>query len=158
MSRWIIIANSSIAEIYSLDGREFTKVQQMDNPDGRLRSGEILQDRPGRGNEGKNSPGIGFGRHAYSSEIDPHVHEQQLFAHKIAEVLRRAKSANAFDKLDIIAPPQFLGELRKVLSEGVKLCIDKEINKEIPPEMNEREKQDAIRKFLDIRRPAAKLA
>lgn len=151
MSTWVVIANSSFAEIYSIDKRELLKIHEIDNPDGRLKSGEILQDRPGRCFEGRGSQNST--KHAYSSEVNAHVHVQQMFAHKIAEVLRRAKGANTFDTLDIIAPPQFLGELRKVLPENVRQCVRNEINKEIPPGFNETEKLDAIRKYLDLKRP-----
>jgi protein required for attachment to host cells len=156
MTRWILVANSSFAEIFSLEGRELTKVKQLDNPEGRLKSGEILTDRPGRGfASGTRTGGQSNRRSAYSSEVGPHQHEQQVFAHKIADMLRQAKGINAFDKLDIIAPPQFLGDLRKVLPLSVRQCVDKEINKDISSSLSELERLEDVRRFLDIKRPLA---
>lgn len=152
MSLWVLVANSSLAEIFSVNGKEIKLVQRLENPSGRQKSGEILTDRPGRSFEGRGRGGAGSqgSRHALGTEIDVHLHEMQIFAHKLADILRKEKSLNSFDKLDIIAPPQFLGELRAILSDPIKKCISKEINKEIPATLSEHEKMDSIRKFLDL--------
>lgn len=152
MVAWILVANSSYAEIYSVQGKDIKLVQQLDNPSGRQKSGEILTDRPGRSFEGRGRAGAGSqgSRHALGSEVDVHTHEQQLFAHKLSDLLHKEKSLNAFEKLHVIAPPQFLGELRTVLSDNVKKSIDKEINKEIPSALSQHEKVESIRKFLDL--------
>lgn len=153
MVTWILVADSSFMEIFSLKGLEISKVQKIDNPDGRLRSGEILTDRPGRAFEGKSRTGAGSRRSAYGTEVDPHEHEQQIFAHKIVEALRHGKEARAFEKLIVIAPPHFLGELRRFIPEGIRACVTKEINKEIPSALSENERISWLRKFLELKRP-----
>lgn len=157
MALWILVANSSFAEIYSLNGKELNRVHIFDCPEGRQKGGEVYSDRPGRSfnrpGKGVSSTGAGTARHSYSSETDFHTHEQQLFAHRIAEVLHKEKSSNHFDQLDIIAPPQFLGDLRKSLSESVKKTVSKEINKEISQNLSEHERIDWVRKFLELPRP-----
>lgn len=151
-SLWVLIANSGSAEIYAVQGKGISLVQRLDNPDGRLKSGEILTDRPGRSFEGRGRGGAGIGgsRHALGSEVDAHMHEQQIFAHKLSDILKKEKALNKFDRLDIIAPPQFLGELRNVLHDNVKKCVHKEINKEIPSALSEKERIDWLCKFLDL--------
>lgn len=152
MGLWVLVSNSSYAEIYSIKGKEITLVQALDHPEGRLKSGEILSDRPGRSFEGRGRGGAGIGgsRHALGSEVDVHMHEQQVFAKQIADVLQKEKSANKFDQLDIIAPPQFLGELRIILSDSVKKSIKKEINKEIPTTLSPQERIEWLCRFLEL--------
>lgn len=160
MKLWVVVANSSYAEIFATEhnGRDFHKVQQIDFPEGRKKSGSMLSDRPGRGFEGaKNSPGAKFGRHAYSSEVDIHMHEQQVFAHKIADVLRKGRADNAFERLALIAPPQFLGELRIALTDAVRKVLFKEINKDIPSSHNERERIEEICRLLEMQKPVPSL-
>jgi protein required for attachment to host cells len=150
MASWILVANSSYAEIYSLKGRELHRIEQIDFPEGRLKGSEIYSDRPGRGFE---STGSGT-RHALTSQIDAHGHEQQVFAHKLADYLRKAKAEKSFEKLIIISPPEFLGELRRTLNDDVKKVIEKEFKKEISSGLSQFERQEHIYKLLDIQHGA----
>lgn len=157
MKLWVVIANSSSAEIYAVEhnGRDMHKVQHLEFPKGREKSGEILSDRPGRGFEGSKQMKGAFGRHAYSSETDIRTQEQQIFAHKLEEILRKAKDENVYEHLAIIAPPQFLGVLRGTLSDGVRKLIIKEINKDIPASQTDQERIESICRYLDLKRPVS---
>lgn len=153
MTHWVLIANSSFAEIFSVEnGKEIKKLKLIDFPEGRAKGSSFVSDKPGRGFERVGRDGKGS-RHALTSDVDPHEHELQLFVHKLADELHKAKSENAFSKLSIIAPPHFLGELRSTISLMVKESIDKEINKDIPEYMSEGERIDALCKYLEIKRP-----
>lgn len=147
---WVVVANSSYVEIFEVEGKKITKVERIDYPQGRLKAIDILSDRPGRGFE---SAG-GGARHAMSSEVDPHTHEQQVFAHQIANTLKKAKETNKYERLHLMAPPIFLGILRDILPENVVKSIHQEINKSIQESFSENERIDCIAKYLNIEKIA----
>lgn len=153
---WVVIANSSKAEIYAVTpGEKIEKVHQTDFPDGRKKSRDVYSDKPGRGfSRMGHSVGQGV-RHALSTETDLHEHERQVFGHEIAEILRKAHAEHLFEKLALIAPPEFLGDLRQILPDSVRKAIYKELNKDLPDFMSETEKTDKICKLLELRKPEA---
>lgn len=127
---WILVANTGGAQVYQVQGYKKEKIERLqhfDNPDGRKRSGEVYSDKPGRAFDS-----MGGNRHALSTEVDLHLHEQQVFAHKLAAFLEKSKEAKLFEELAIVAPPQFLGVLRNLFSANVRRSISKELNKELP--------------------------
>ena len=143
---WILVANSVYADIFEIEGKKLSKIEHIKFPEGRLKGSEILSDRPGRGFE---SMGSGA-RHALSSEVDPHTHEQQVFAHNIANLLTKAKDQNRFEQLHLIVPPIFLGILRDIFSDHLQKCIYQEIAKEIPEGASENERIALIYKYLNV--------
>lgn len=146
MKRWIVVANSSYAEFYDLKGKDLKKIKSLDFPEGRFKGSQILSDRPGRGFE---SSGGGL-RHALSSETDVHRHEQEIFAHKIIEEIKRGKAENKFEELIIIAPPEFLGEIKHVMHDIVKKNSVHTIAKDIPDYLSDVEKKEMIEKMLEL--------
>lgn len=144
MKQWVLVANSSFAEIYSGNMKEIRSIHYFDFPDGRLKSGEILADRPGRGHES-----LGHGRFALSTQTDVHLHEIQIFAHQIVDVLKKAKAENAFERLIIIAPPQFLGELRQLMPDNINRCIHKEFKKDLPSDLTKNERMKCVLHYLE---------
>lgn len=150
MDMWVVIATSSYAEIYSINnsGMEIKKVHFLDFPDGRKKSGEIDSDKPGR-NYAKGSST----RHAYSPHDSDHQHQQKVLASKIAEVLRKDHAENAFENLILIAPPEFLGELRPALTKAVRECVRKELTKTISSDLAPKDRMEMLIKMLDLRHP-----
>ena len=146
---WALIANSGFAQVYEIKagGKDIKEIFNIENPDGRLKNGEITSDRPGRAFDSMTG---GKTRHAYETKYDPHTHEQHIFAHKLNEILKKGKEEKAYDELVIIAPPQFLGELKQVLSDNVKKAVTKEINKDLPPPIHEKERHEQLCKYLDL--------
>lgn len=144
---WILVANSGLAQIFSVEGygKNISKIERFDNPDARKKSSEILSDRPGRAFDS-----MGKARHSLSTEVDVHQHDNQVFAHKIAHYLEKAKVGNSFDELAVIAPPQFLGVLRNSFSEKVKKSVSKEILKDLPGTLSEHEQMQSLHKYLDL--------
>lgn len=145
MTLWVVVANSSSAEIFSINGREIKKIEHLDFPQGRQKGDKIFSDKAGRSFDRH-----GASRHALGTEVDLHMQGQQTFARQVAASLEKGKNGNLFSKLALIAPPQFLGELRNMLSDQVKKIIYKEINKDIPAAQTEYERIESIYSFLDL--------
>lgn len=147
---WIVVANSSFAEIYAFHpARDFHRIRYIENPEGRKKSGEIINQRPGRSNTSMRTA-----RYALSPRTDIHKHEQQLFAQVLSDHLEQGVAENAYERLALICPPKFLGELRSCLSENVRKLVNKEFNKELSESMSENERIEQIFKLLEIKKPA----
>lgn len=144
---WIVAANSSFAKIFEVKGlgRQIKEIQHIDFPQGRLKGTQVNSDRPGRAFDR-----MGKGRHALTTEVNLHEHENKVFAHQIAEVLRSAHDSHTFDQLAIVAPPHFLGELKLAINDGVRKTIIKEIGKDLPERLTEKERLDLLANYLDL--------
>ncbi len=142
---WVVVANSSAVSFFSVSGQEIKRIEQIDFPPGRERASELLSDKPGT-----TFDSMGEGRHSYSTEVDVHTHEQEVWAHQIAEKLRHAWDRQEFQRLALIAPPDFLGELRQAIPNSVKKTIWKEVNKEIPNFLSEHEQKLRVSELLGL--------
>lgn len=144
---WILIANSSYAKLFEVKGhgRHIKEIQHIENPEGRMKSGDLLSDRPGR-----TFDRMGAGRHALGTEVDPHAHELQVFAGKLAHLLYEANVNHSYDELGIVAPPQFLGVLNQSLDEGVRKSVFKEVNKDLPAHLSEQERIKHLCEYFEL--------
>jgi protein required for attachment to host cells len=73
---------------------------------------------------------------------DPTEVEAIGFAKRLAETLDAARTRGRFEYLGIVAPPEFLGHLRKSLSDElakhVVLDVDKDLTRFDPPGIRKR--------------------
>lgn len=87
---------------------------------------EIGADKPGRAFESADGS-----RHAMEPRVDWHRFEKSQFARKMADVLERAATRQAFDRLVLVAPPQTLGDLRAALGRQARDRLSGELNKDL---------------------------
>jgi protein required for attachment to host cells len=66
-------------------------------------------------------------RHAKENPTDPHRQLKREFANRVIAELRRAMLANRFDRLILVAPPAFLGDLHDALPKDLKGKVVDEI-------------------------------
>ncbi len=113
MRRWLIVADAAEARLLRLapDGKSVSLIQEFKHPRGRSRTQEINSDRPGRLTKGKGTRV----RSAMESRTDTHTVQMQQFAVEIAAAMQAAHGRHEFDQLAVIAPPRFLGILRREL-------------------------------------------
>lgn len=116
---WVVVAESSRARIFATAGPRagLEEIQGFAQPEARLKERDLVSDSHGRSFDSG-----GTGRHAMGREVDQKHHEAMVFSKSIAEHLRRARSDGSYDKLILIAPPAFLGLLRKSLHQ---CCTDR---------------------------------
>jgi protein required for attachment to host cells len=86
----------------------------------------MQSDRPGRAFER-----VGDVRHAMEPAVDPKRQEATKFAKEISEYLTRRRQRRRFDKLILVAAPQFLGLLRKALDPATAKRVRQEISKNL---------------------------
>ncbi len=124
---WILVANESEARLLKTGGDGMVLVKKFDHPAGRKKDQEINSDRYGRT---KNR--IGTGRSAMDPKVTPRVHERSVFAHELSGFLDRELAQRHFERLVLVAPPHFLGEIKGTLSEPLKKCIAATLSKDLP--------------------------
>lgn len=127
-SRWIVVAHSAEAKIYATDkvGREPVVWRTLEHPASRRKDIDLVADRPGR-----TFDSAGQGRHAMATRHTPKDRESDIFAAEICELLEHGRTRSLYDELVLIAPPDFLGQLRKAMGEEVRKNVVTEVGKNL---------------------------
>ena len=149
---WILAADRAQARLYRLHGRgkPLSLIEQFEHPEGRAHEGDLVTDS---GAAVMQSGGLiaavgaiavsvavtiivmqsgGQGqRRDTEPEVSATEHEAQVFAGQLAQRLSRGRVERAFESLVLIAPPAFLGVLRKALDRDTRRCVKHEIDKNL---------------------------
>lgn len=119
---WILVANASRARLFSTDelAENWNLREEFHHEESRVHSRELKNqpDNPNAGTLHKPSPeGQSNGRQKL---------EHDRFARMLADRLEEALNQQAFERLVVAAPPEFLGRLRKAISPRVhqRLMLD----------------------------------
>jgi protein required for attachment to host cells len=125
---WILVADKSHAKLYSIDGRagDMALKQEWDHEASRKHEQELTSDLPGRAFDR-----MGDARHAMGQQVGPKDHEAELFAHQLINEMDRGRRSNEFAHLSLVAPPEFLGLLRKQCSPALGQLISDEVDKNL---------------------------
>ena len=123
---WIIAADSSRARILQVTDRKqhLDEIEDLLNPQGRVDDRQLTTDAQPRfhGSSGPASD---------REETSAARHATELFAKRVGEYLDKARSAHRYDRLHLIAPPKFLGQLRKELGKEVQKLVAEELPKDL---------------------------
>jgi protein required for attachment to host cells len=135
---WIIAADSSRARILQVTDRDehLQEIDDLLNPEGRVHDRELISDAHPRFH-GTRGPG--------SDREEPSAaeHATELFAKRVGEYLDKARTAQRYDRLHLIAAPKFLGQLRKELGKEVQKLVAEELPKDLSW-LNAREIQQSL--------------
>lgn len=121
---WILVADGAHARIFQGGKTDstLTEVGCFINPEGRAHGRDITTEGPPTVQEGATPT-----RHG----IEPHTtlreKSAERFARSLDETLLRARDERKYERLVIIAPPHFLGELKQHLSARVRERVVGEI-------------------------------
>ncbi|PCH83309.1 MAG: Host attachment protein [Piscirickettsiaceae bacterium] len=123
---WVLVANSSQAKIFSGKGQRgpLTEIENFDYPNGRLHEGDLVSD-----SAGSDGGSAGQGRHVLDDETSARQQQAITFAKELASYLDEERKKGGFKKLVVIAPPTFLGILRKNLNDEVMTMVSQQIDK-----------------------------
>lgn len=141
---WVVVADSSLANIYAAPKKyaPLDEVKTISNPAGRLKVQELTSDLPGR-----TFDRYGQGRHAMGQTVGPKQQAILRFAHEIGEYLESSRTQRKFAELMLVAPPEFLGVLRKSLSNDCRDVISVELAKDLVSQ-DKRKLRDYLTKHL----------
>lgn len=117
-TQWVVIADRSRARVFQTEGNldGLHEVQDLLNPQGRLSNAELRRDAKGR------YYGKGERNQAHTAEprISRQEHDEEMFSRELSQLLERGCDDRRYDSLVVIAPPEFLGMLRKQLPKRVE--------------------------------------
>lgn len=125
---WIIAADSSRARILQVTdrARDLAEIDDLLNPEGRVHDRELISDAHARF-----SGHAGGGPRSDREEMSATEHATELFAKRVGNYLESARTAHRYDRLHLIAPPKFLGRLRKELGKEVQKLVADELPKDL---------------------------
>lgn len=137
---WILVADEGVARIVAAQGENarLEEVEKITDAGAHADNADLRRDAYGRraqatvqGDAGH--PGAHTGRTAtvVSSAGEDEIHQEaQLFARRVAKLLEDARNGRRFDELVIVAPPRFLGLLRRALPASVAGVVTRELGKD----------------------------
>jgi protein required for attachment to host cells len=126
MRTWILLADAASARLYTSGERpgDWTLLRELEHPESRMRTSELLSDKPGRVKQSTGS------RAALEAPTPRKKVEAERFARELAEVLDEGVVSGACERLVLVAPPAFLGVLRDKLPRRVAERVSDVIEKD----------------------------
>lgn len=123
----VLVANAAEAKIFSAENRHasLSAIKQIKNPSGHSLEQELTSDLPGR------IMSQGGGSHSYQAADTHKHHEVASFASLVISFLRDLHDVSSLGNLVVIASPDFLGELRKLMPAMIRKHIILEKNKDL---------------------------
>ena len=124
---WILSADASRARVLQVTGRDrLAEIESFDNPAGRMHGRDLIEDSHARFH-GHAGGGPGSDR----EETSAAGIEAAKFCKRIGRFLDHARIEHRYDRLFLIAPPRFLGMVRKELGKEVEKLVGEEIDKDL---------------------------
>ena len=134
---WIIAADESRARVLQVLDRDqrFAEIDDLVNPAGRAQDRELQADAEPRfsGHGGLGKPGASStsGPASDSERQGAVEHSARTFAREVGRYLDQARNEHRYDQLVLVAPPKFLGALRKELHKEVEKLVAEELPKDL---------------------------
>ena len=132
----IVVANQGEAAFYDLESKQDTPrlKGRLSDPLAHLHDRDFKSDRPGRVFDHAPPPDGRRGaipHHSTGGERRPKKQEAVVFARRVAGQLEYAQRNREFDRLVVMAPPAFLGLLRKAIPGSVHTRVAAEVSKDL---------------------------
>jgi protein required for attachment to host cells len=128
INTWVLVADRSRARIFHAVPEvqpSYIVLANFDHPESRQKAQETESDSPGRVQL----------RGSARSAVEPHIDRTHLtaqhFAAELIEYLKVACQARRFERLVVVAPPLFLGTLRKMYTSQLQQKIVLEVSKDL---------------------------
>ena len=124
---WILVAHRGGARLFESPGpgKGLQLVEDIPHPEGRLKSGEINADKPGRAFDTFSR------RHGMSQEHEAADQVSLMFAKHLCDKLEKARTGNRFGRLVLVAEPRLLGELRAALDKPTAALVSATLDKDL---------------------------
>lgn len=131
---WILSANAGCAEIFSQKNSSapLEKVDELINDKSSKVTAETESDKLGQhaASKSRHSTGAPTQPSGYQPNQTPAEHNTEVFAHNVCRFLLHGYQDGRFQRLALIASPEFLGVLRSVLDHRLTDIVTYEINKD----------------------------
>jgi protein required for attachment to host cells len=131
----VVVASQGEVCLYDLGSRtgRLKLAARWSDPLAHLHDRDFKSDRPGRVFDHASGAGRrgATAHHGTGGERRPRRHEAELFARRVAEQLTEASRKGEFDRLVLMAPPAFLGLLRKAIPGSMRDQVAAEVRKDL---------------------------
>lgn len=137
---WILVAERSRARIFALATplAPLEELEDLLHSASRLKESELVSDQPGKMPD-KGQPG----QHAAPAAHSATEKEGEHFARQLSQRLEQGRDQHLFARLVIAAAPEFLGVLRRHMSDSLKALVAAEVHNNLV-----REPIEEIRRHL----------
>lgn len=134
---WILVANASMAILYSFVPTESPKkkltlniVGEYQHPASREHDHTLVSDRLGEYQKQR-----GYGHGSFAEPTDPHEYEREVFAKQLFHKLEEGRVANQYKGLILVSSPHFLGLLHQNIdNHPIKHLLIREVQKDYTKE------------------------
>ncbi len=125
---WVLIADGSRGRLYSVlqKGAPWTLIKEYTHPASRVSEGGLTDSPPGR----THGSVAGGARSSMESKTSPKEVQLEHFAHELSGALTEGHGKQAYNRIVLVAPPHFLGLLRKTITDTVSKLIVGALNKD----------------------------
>ncbi len=125
---WYLVGQSAGARIFEQDGikKELLLVRRFENPEGALKTSELVSDRQGRFDSGNMT-----GHNAVGNVDAPRKHVLNRFAKELGEFLEQNARQNAYESIVLIAESHVLGEIKKTIGKATTQRLLESISKNL---------------------------
>ncbi|APC92059.1 MULTISPECIES: host attachment protein [Francisella] len=118
----LLVTNTSKAKIYDINGIKYTHIQDLEHPQSRLKTQQLITDSPGD-----------YQTRKFIPSSDPHKQEQLHFAKVIVKFVEKMVKQKNYQKIILCAEPYFYGLLNQSFSNTLRPLIIKVIEKDYIP-------------------------
>jgi protein required for attachment to host cells len=128
MITWVLVGDAGRARLFEAMTATgaLSEIAAFVHPESRLHANETASDEPGVSHD-RAGPGV----HAMSKRVDHKSQEATRFAADLASALRLGREKHKFERLYLVAPPRFLGELRKQLDRPTLRLMAAALDKDL---------------------------
>lgn len=121
--QWVVVADSSRARFFEAQGNLELLVELEDllSPAGRMNDADLTHDAKGR------FYGKGGQVHTAEPAMSAKIKASEQFSNAVTQHLEKACETKRYDRLILVAPPKFLGQLHRQLSHRVIQRITQEL-------------------------------
>lgn len=133
---WILVCDAARARLFELRGTDTTwhPIDELRHPASRDKATELVTDHSGQ----RSSQGASTHHNALAPSSSPKEVEKGHFAHTLATHLDQGMRSNRFRRWVLVAPPHFLGMLKKELTPELQKHLMATVDKDLS-HLNERE-------------------
>ncbi len=123
---WILVSNASSGRILRNTGpnKGLEMVREFEHPQSREKNSDLVTDRPGH------NQGHGNGHGSYVPATTPKEHQADIFALELARELEAGRVSKEYERLVLVAPPAFLGQLNQRMNDTVKSLVSDKLEKD----------------------------
>lgn len=123
---WIVVANSTQARIFKLEGLTLIEQDSLIHAESRMHEKDLIADKPGAAYSG-----VAQGRYGMGQQQSPKKIEVSLFAKQISDHLDNARATGRLERIYLAASPSFLGLLRSEMNNHTQNLVAAEVDKDI---------------------------